>query len=533
MTPDGFLSVLSIAIAVYALMTPVQKMQARLSLHMQALLAMFFLCGVIYLELFDTLQQSCGWSQDLCNALRVDPPRTLSAQQMAFALILLWLVLAVNIHRFTRPSAAALSTFGKIVDQLLMDRRYDNLIVFLTPHMKFLTIGAERRFLFQALHDWLGGFAPYDPKNIFRVPRGPEQESRIRHWLPDGAKSSIAWLHRVVPSEARYEEIATDILVRLARSDDLRMVITRDRPYFAFSIFDVKFRERFEFANAYFRDLMADPNSVFYQEMKVGLSLSWTEGFNLEPYNHLQNYLLKDCRVADDLSVYKPIGDYVEELIGGEHDADYVQKLNGPKTATAEYRDPTLNAISFFDIMVRRAAFQNVRSHMWLMYLTHFVERVEDVSALPPTSNEGWQEFPTFGAYLIYQVFDTLGDWVHLVRDLPETSSHIQFNNRDLVSIPVFAAEALGRSLKRVLASDRLAEGFKTYMLEAVMYDIKNLFTQGIQGEARAMLIAHIIGGGVAGHDVAHHTNLHNYLGSTEYSLRSDVPDFVEAVWGK
>lgn len=530
MTPDGFLSVLSIAIAVYALMTPVQRMKARLSLHLQSVLAVIAIGLVVYLELFAIVQRPCVLTPWACQALVIAPPQTLSAQQIAFLVVLTWLLLAVAIHQFTRPSAAALTNLGKIVDTLLMERKHDDLIMFLTPHMKLLKIGAERRFIFQSLHDWLAGFAPVDPQDLFRVPTAPGKDKLLRRWLPNRVKSSIAWLAHLVPSERGYQAAATDILVRVARSDPVRNAITTNRPYFAFYIFNVDFYEKFEFSNAYFRALIADRNSVFYQELEVGLSTSWTEGFNLEPFNHLQNYLFANCAVADDLSVYKPIGDYVEELIGGQHALDYVEKLNGLKTNPAIERDPTLKAIVFFDIMVRRAAFQGLNRHMWLMYLTHFVERVEAVSELPQTSEDEWLEFPTFGTYVIYEAFDTLGGWVHLVRDLPEGSPHLRLNNREHVSIPVFAAEALGRSLKIVLRSSRLTDEFKSYMLEAVMYDIKNLHSQEVQGEARKMLIARIVGGGEPGHDADHLARLDRYLGTVDYMLKSDVSDFVEAV---
>ena len=529
MTPDGFLSVLSIGVAVYALMSPVQKMRARLSLHVQIVLAIGFLIAVLYLELFETLKLPCmlkGW----CEALVLERPRAPAAQQVAFLLVLAWLVSAFVVHHKTRPWASALSTIAEIVDTLMAERKLDDLISFIEPHIRFLRIAAERRFVIQRLYDTLDGWAPDDPRAVFRTlpPAGPRR--KVSGPVLTQVKGLVGSLKRIVPSERHYEQRGTDILRRIYRSDELRAIFTKFRPYSMLPLLSVALSEKHDFCEAVFRDLVADRTSVFYQEMKVGLALSWTQGFVLDPANQLQSYLFKDCRVAEALSIWQPVGNYIDELLAGQHSADYVQKLNGPKTNPSIDRDPALTTIIFFDLMVRRAAFQNVNNHMWLMYLDDFVATIQSVTKVPVSDDETYVEFPTLGMYVIYEIFNTLGSWVQMVRSLPAGSLHLNFGGDRLASIPVHAAGSLGRALKCVLESMHLPDAFKSYMLEVVMRDIKALRNEGISGQARAMLVSRIVGGGEAERDANFAELIDAFLPSIDYVLRSDVEDFVEAV---
>ena len=528
MTLDGFLSVLSIAIAVFALMTPVQKMKARLSLGMQMLLAIAFLGTVIYLEFFTTLKQPCILSTGWCQMIILDPPRTLEPGQVAFVIILLWMGLAYFIHQYTRPWAAALKTIWEIVGLLLAERKYEDLMVFVKPHLPFLNAGAERRFLLQTMHDWFANLAPN--RSPFAHPDPPGKRNVPDHAAVKALKARLSVIRHVIPAEKKFEDLASSILVRLLRSDDLRRAISKDRPYLGLELLSIKRRETHDFLDGYFRELLTDRDSIFYQEMKAGLGSSMKEGFSLESANRFQNYFLEDCRVADDLSVWQPIGNYIEELLRGEHGQAYVDKLNGAKTNPAMDRDPVLMAIQFFDIMVRRAAYQNVNSHMWLMYLTHFVEYIVGSTGHRGGDEDDGDEFPTFGMYLIYEVFNTLGDWVQLTRYLPSNSIHLRYDDRGVASIPKFAAEAIGRSLKIVLTSNRVSEDLKAYIYTVAMRDVKGLVRQGHTEAARAMFIRRIVAGGEPRGDLGFRGILKSYLSSIDAMLKYDVEDFVEAL---
>ncbi|WP_155847854.1 hypothetical protein [Asticcacaulis benevestitus] len=257
----------------------------------------------------------------------------------------------------------------------------------------------------------------------------------------------------------------------------------------------------------------------------MALGTSFTEGFHLEPANQLQTFLFKNCQMAIDLGVWQPIGNYVLEELRGDHTDNYIKKLNRPHSQALEERDLMFMAIQFFDIMVRRAAYQGVRDNMWLAYMQYFVAEIDKTAVIDP--EEADEEFPTYGSRCIYEIFHILGTWVNLVKSLSAASLHLKLDPEHRYSIPASAARAIGVSLKTIMRSERLPGTFKGYMLRCVLGDVKGLQQTGVQAEMRALLIEQIVYGGDQIRTAEHTHNLILGLSDLDGMLRHDVADFI------
>jgi hypothetical protein len=147
-------------------------------------------------------------------------------------------------------------------------------------------------------------------------------------------------------------------------------------PYFGIRTFQYDVREVYEFTEIYLRKLFEKNDSVLYFEIKNNQNISSGHRYFISEGNKLIYALFSDCRIAEKLYAWKPIG---EGLI--EH-LDYLNKNKDVDEYNFELgtfdkdflRYPISVAIRFFDIMVSEAIFQNIQWHMWLYYFPLFTK---------------------------------------------------------------------------------------------------------------------------------------------------------------
>jgi len=214
-----------------------------------------------------------------------------------------------------------------------------------------------------------------------------------------------------------------------------------------------------DFCERYLSRLMAMPGSALYHEISTNV-ISEGFAFALQERNRLLQFLFAGAGRAEQLSAWNGVARYVERLLDGEERAGYWTWLNGDQGwfEQEQLRDPTYVALLYFDIMVRSAAVQDVRGHMWLYFLRHFARRLEVGYG---SSGEGIDRdaaFPVRAARLLYELAQIVCGWVELFEHLPETSLHRRFPNRrdSPGSISFAAALTLGNILEIVATSDRV-----------------------------------------------------------------------------
>jgi hypothetical protein len=491
MTLDGLLAVLALTAAIYALIPPVPRLRVRLALWVQLPLAVAALLIVLYLELFDTVGQPCpSRIGRVCEQLTIAPEGTFRPNQLAFLVVLAWMLLAWAIHKVARPGAGALVAIRRLADRLIYEQRFAELIDFIEPYLPFIGRTADRKLPLQRLsaqlEEWRGEGLVATWRAILNQP-DPKPTAGLSAWrklLP-----VIGKLGRWTPSQRQAEEAAHDLLRLLFTTPALRRFIVESRPYFALPLLMVRTYERADFFDAYMKDLAASPSSALFQELEQNQNFANGHRYALPERNRLLWFLLADAERAEELSAWKPVGDYMLKLLRTGDGPGYLEHLNrSPEGFEAErWHDPVFAGVFYFDVMVTSAAYQGVRYHMWLMYLFDVVERLVESYDDSDPSVDVTDEFPTRGARLLYEAVNTLGNWVRLVDELPTGSFHQSvpadpFHGEG--RIPVTSAQTLGRSMRTVLMAQNVSSGLRQYMLEVAVRDLKYL---GRTPEGRAM----------------------------------------------
>ena len=492
MTLDGFLTFLTLAVAIYALAPPVAKLHAKLGLAIQIPVAVLAITLVGYLEFFQVFGQPCPATLgSVCDRLVLTDDNSFTPPQLAFLVVLIWMGVAWAIFEFSvsRLSKRSLPTLARLVDNLVDEQRFTEVQRLVAPYLPLLSQAAS------------------------------------------------------VSPQSRVETAASDILRVLFRSEALRRSMARVRPYFAISLLqlDVSEYERRDFSDAYFDDLISDTSSVLYQELEQNQQISGTGGYLLLESNRLLYFLFADAHTAENLQVWRPIGNHLLKVLRPGESPDIVASLNRGEAGFDQerWKDPVWAGIFFFDVMVTSAAYQGVRWHMWLYYFRNIVEGLVEIYDTSHPSVDTSLEFPTRSARLIYEALYALRQWVLLVSKLPEDSPHRQSDAlsenqgwrwspsfHDNGNIPVSASTALGPCMATIIMSDRIDERFAISLHEGILQTMIDLGRDWKEGRLRSLLIQSIVYGGQPLPDPRYVRRLITLLDRADYVLLHDVDDY-------
>lgn len=543
MTLDGFLGFLALFIAFYAIVSPVTRLRAQLHLWVQIPLALIAITLVLYFEFFPLLKQPCRLpSAEACSWLVFPKDGSFTPPHAAFLVVFVWMLLALSLNVLLRPGPRSLIAVGKIVQTLLYDRRFGELLDFIRPHLGLIEAAAERQLLRQRAHDWLADtnwirrqqIRTFKPVIMAQdEPSQPKTGHGKR--LYEAFRWRIRWMKHFVPAGRKTQANAESVVRVLLRSEEFRKFLVTMRPDALPDFMAIKLQPRFDFSDRALRDLIADSGSRLYQEIEQNQNLSDKDGYALPEENVLLRFLFGDAEVAHKLGAWKPIGDAVINTIRAGSNSGYADYLNDRADNFDEerWRDVVFVGTRYFDIMVHEAMRQGVPYHMWLFYLPLFITELEGIYDTSGQNIDTTDEFPTRNARLLYEAFDVMGDWVRNIENLAPNSPHAAIRDTGEFSsgaIPADAAVALGNAMVTVALSDRIGDTFAGYLHDCILHDIAALSHQGIEGNMRSLLIRTIVAGGNRHPDARYRQRLKTYLAMADHVLVGSVKDYTAAL---
>lgn len=543
MTLDGFLSFLALFIAFYAIVSPVTRLRAQLHLGIQVPLALLAITLVLYFEFFSLVSQPCRLpSAEACTWLVFPKDASFAPPQAAFLVVFIWILLAWGLNVLLKPGPRSLVAVGKIVQTLLHERRFAELLDFIRPHLGLLEAVAERQLLRQKAHDWLADTNWLRRQQIrtFIPIVSEEDESKqppAGHGkrLYESFRRQIRWTKHFVPAGRKPQANAETVVRMLLRSEELRKFLVTMRPDALPDLMAIKLQPRFDFSDKILRDLIADSGSRLYQEIEQNQNLSDKGGYAIPEENVLLRFLFDDAEVAHQLGAWKPIGDAVINTVRAGANSGYAAYLNDRADNFEDERwsDIVFVGTRYFDIMVNEAMRQGVSYHMWLFYLPLFVTELEAMYDASGQNIDTTDEFPTRNARLMYEAFDVMGNWVRNIKHLAPSSPHAPTADTGEFSsgaIPTDAAVALGNSMVTVALSDRIGDTFAGYLHDSILRDLAALSHDGPEGRTRSLLMRTVVAGGNRHPDDRYRQRLKTFLAMADHVLRESVKDYVAAV---
>ena len=113
-----------------------------------------------------------------------------------------------------------------------------------------------------------------------------------------------------------------------------------------------------EVVHRYLRIQLATENSLLYRNLEHNRGTDGRYRYRIEEDNRLLYALLSDFERAEDLNIYKPIGDKTREIIREQrrHEIDEYNECRLTNARIQDdfvFRDPIFIGIQFFDLMVK------------------------------------------------------------------------------------------------------------------------------------------------------------------------------------
>lgn len=535
MTLDGFLTVLALLAAIYAVLSPVQRLRLTLSWQAQLLVALPACAAILAFELFDVQPPGCAVAiGDMCRLITLSDADPGAARRFAFLIALTWLIAFTVIHSRSGPSFKSIPQFAKLATTLLEAEQYDDATRLIEPHLALLASTGRRKARRQQMHDWLRKFGPVDRHSFafYARPPGP-QPFRGEAW-PLWAAKPVRALARVIPAYAKQEYAAFDLLQSLLNSRTLLQFIVTRRPYFGLALAKQDVFGVTDFFERYLGRLAADPGSALYQELSANQFSEGPIGYALPVGNRLLHYLFGDVANADRLSAWKPVGDYVERILAGVEQPDYWNRLNGGAGwfDREQLSDPVFMAMMYFDIMVTSAARQGVNHDMWLTYLSHFVDGLESRYDSAGAAIDRNAEFPTRAARLLYELMNFLASWIGLYNRVPADSPlrRMPAPHEHGGAIPHSAAVATGHALALVLNSTRVDDGVVRTLHYVAMRAMRGLRNDLVTGPMREFLIKAILDGGYGPAPAGHALRLLRRFEELDHFEQHELKDYKDAI---
>ena len=454
MSPETLITILSFAVAIYALLPLERVLDLKIKFAWYDLMVVATAIALVLYILYQPVLQTFGFVLDL------GPWRWgFDASLTTFSIIvgaLLWVFLRL---RFGGLRRQRIQSFSRLATDLLHKRKTGELAELLRRYLPELMTIYENNYVFVRLRHWL---APSTWQRFVQ-----RQHPSIG-W-PKPVRIFARALSRLLPTHERSRDCARETVHRILLSDPFVETVATAYPYLAMDVLKYDVREAAGFQEKWFRCVLDDRHSILFAEIRRNQTNrpGAYHRYDYDPENRCLWFYFHDVRTAERLRLYKSIGDYLCADYGKRRRNPDSDRFNQPLDRYHDvgiWQCPAYAVIRLFDYMVTEALHQGIPWHMWLHYLPIFADKI--VLNLDPREDVDLQsEFPTPYHYQLYEIVDVLCKWIASGQDAPEYQDEQAIER----AIPMQSVIALGRVMNTVLLTPTLAGRLASDTVESVV----------------------------------------------------------------
>ena len=506
MTLDSLLTVATLLIAIYAVLPLAGRMNIafRMGAIGWAVVGGAFLL-ILYLQFYPTFR-AVGLTPGLGLAKWDITPGNAS-----FLVVLCAAAFLFFYARRKNLSPSHIGKFEKLVRQLRGEKKYAELFALIEGNLSWLERVCSKKFFFYKMHAFFISRAFLSAEYVGMIVSGmfnPDAKKVARKKPNAAILTANRFIASMLPSGEKESRIAENVICMLTH-DQAAKAMASTHSDFALSILGKKFPLKIEFADAFLTALMQDEKSVLYEEIKEGLFVG-DKGYEFSPRQRILRFLFDDCKNAEELQVWRPVGEFVIKELNTLYDAAPYSPdpFNAPSrdeygssVRRSEYELPLLAGVQIFNIMVSCALMQNIRRDMWLYYFHYFTDKA--LRNLNPDARADMSAvFPTLYHTFLYKIVDCLRDWISCVeRRVSPTQESAAVENADPVdehgSIVKSSMLCLGDVTKQIMLSDKVHLKFKYYIMDMVFHQCLELMRNPKTSKHGEALLNAVICGGM------------------------------------
>lgn len=518
----NLLTILGFLAAVWALISPTNKLRFRFCMTWQDWIvggSIFFLSHYL---IFSPVLQNLGMYYSL------GPWRWGFDSSSTVYLLLL----TAAIYFFWRSKSPTLvrnriRVFRELVENLLLTKRYDELVLLVEPQLKKLILMSNQQSL---LARWIARLdtAHVDMDALMRG--GKPKAKSVWHQRWNAAMKRLKFWSQ---KRDKISQQAREILLNLVTSPDLTVNLAIAHPHFCLKLLEADETIRSDFIEHYIDALLDVPGSRLYVELKNNQNLNGGSRLYLPENNRLLRFFFADAAAALRNGLDQAIGGAVNQRL--DEDRKLIEKLNEPIGSYYEagkFRCPINSGITLFEIMVHEGIHQGLQDHMWLHYFRHFAEKILKQMSAPP-DEDAYHEWPTPFHYLLYRLVSVASDWIEQCERINQSDIPVDTRTADAFDPHFISKEAtkvLGEMLEDILTSDKISMPFKKYLLEiAIRSHIKLQSKRNLNDVASSLMTALIQGLDIPTKR-SYRIALQDVFSRLDHRMRHDAKQFEETL---
>jgi len=524
MTLNGLITIISISIAAYAIMSEASRLRLKMKLRHPVVFTCLALLFVLYLQFFDYV--GLAYFDFLPEKLReffTLSDGLKSAQGLSFLMVLFWMLGMAAFVSKKKVSIRDTPQLSRVISDLINRGKFQEACSLLSQQRDLFEKITKGDYIPYAIHKRLSRFTTLD----YLI--GRASQSNVK---PNIVQRKIfPHLAKLFPSGDVQVDAVRHILADVHNSSGMIEALTTSDISLGLSMMAVDTYGSREYEEKFLREIFGSRNQAFFRELRDGNAEYNGHHYNAERTPILAA-LFNDAALAEQRSIWKPIGDYVLETLRGQNDIDYIAFLNSPCVDERPIfsNDITYYGLLYFNHMVHAAAHADVPYHMWLFYLRDFAKYLVDGYDTSDPMVDTNAEHPINASYLIWQVLSTLSDWTTLRRKVSR-SLHHEFvdkpdSSNENSNIPKSAAICLAHCFETIITSNKVDENFKVYCTEIVM----RVLSQCEEGFFRQAFVCCLLGENGYGDKAQYLSKLDCLLAKIDHVIRFSIEDLTEAL---
>jgi hypothetical protein len=372
--------------------------------------------------------------------------------------------------------------FQNLVIELIRTERYAELITLIEAHLDEIIKVREQHSIISRIKFRLERYGTASTQKISsageileRFFEAAQKKFSFRKWLRiKTAKLSLA-LSNLLPGNEKYSVVVNEIFNTLLFSKEFLVLVSKTKPYLVLRFLPDKVPKANRFFDEFLKIILNQPGSILFFEIENQYYHPDLQSPGIAKTYPLLHFLFSNAKRAEQLGVWKPIGDEMILLLNQLHESPESDPYNYPVWDFAQdgkWGSPIFAGLIFFDLMVTSALHQGIEWHMWLYYFTHFCDRIVRNFHEPSYDPVSISEWPNRYGYILYTMFTIMRDWVLEIKKLPLDQKNIALERVDgyheNINIPKSSIIALSNCTRTLLGAENVSHNFKEYIADIV-----------------------------------------------------------------
>ncbi len=473
---SSLLTILGVAAAVWALVSPIAKLRIQFCMSRRDWLIVGGALLLVHYLAFSQVLQKMGVYYSF-------GPWMWGFDSSSCIYLILLSVTGYSLWKTLSPKLAPekIHVFHQLVENLLLSKRYDELILLVEPQIEVLDKYVKNSPWSIRIIDRLVDLttARFDDSAELELKLGASREGYFVAW-----RRRLDVARRAILAVDQRSSRSQELIISIATHPNFIRHAATVNPYFCLKLVNLNFENFSEFTSAYIDSMLDASGGRLYVELKNNQNIARGGRLYIPDRNRLLKQLFSNPASCVQRGIDTAIGEAVYKRLAD--DSDLVERLNKPLGSYYDYGRfdcPVNSGITLFEIMVHEGIHAGIQDHMWLHYFGNFSRRIIKNMRTGQVAIDAASEWDTPCHYLLDRMVGISLDWVEQAYWVRDLDGSVADDDAGAVFDKYFISRQsvilFGSLLASIISAEEISDDFKVAVLERAIRCIKRL--RGVQ----------------------------------------------------